>query len=276
MAEKIEKATASPTPLDNVDTNTPLFQYDRLKMYLNWWGDYHITDKITIHQPTVKEIAEYGDTEFFGMVGAICANPTSMRLELWDMGIDWNKISDYQLFLMQYSNWEVDRTRILFGDLDFQKFKLDTESNVLIYIPDITIQIDELVYLKIVDYLKFMFNIYPKVEHAKGKITKEFIIEEERANRRAKQKKEEQNPNQNTTSVLLSMISSAVNHPGFKYKKNELKDVGIIEFLDSVRRLKLYEVTRAITNGIYGGFVNTKDIDVDKQTDWTRDMYSES
>ena len=119
-----------------------------------------------------------------------------------------------------------------------------------------------------------MFNIHPKVEHAKGKITKEFIIEEERMKEAAQKRKEMEHPEQQDTSILLSMISSAVNHPGFKYKKNELKDVGIIEFLDSIRRLKLIEVTRAITNGIYGGFVSTKDMNVDKQTDWTRDMYA--
>lgn len=51
-------------------------------------------------------------------------NPTSCRVKLWDNGIDWNKITDYDLFL---STWKVILeydTSIMFGDLDFSSLNL--------------------------------------------------------------------------------------------------------------------------------------------------------
>ena len=56
------------------------------------------------------------------------------------------------------------------------------------------------------------------------------------------------------------MISACVNHPGFKYKKNELREVGYVEFFDSIKRLQIYEVTKALTHGSYSGFCDTSKI----------------
>lgn len=264
---------ASPTAPESQS----LFEYDMLQMYMNT-SDYHVTDKIAIHQPTIGEITQYGEKDFFRMTAALCANPTSLRLELWDLGIDWNKITEFQLFTMVAPQWEQKQTEILFGDLDFQKFKLTTKENsddlVMVYLPDISIQIDELVYLQIVDYLRFMFNIHPKVERAKGKTTKEFIIEGDRMDKAAQERLERMHPEKRDSGVLFRLISSAVNHPGFKYKKNELIDVGIVEFLDSVNRLRLYEQCTSVMKGIYSGFVDTKGMNIQKETDWTQDMYS--
>lgn len=56
------------------------------------------------------------------------------------------------------------------------------------------------------------------------------------------------------------MISACLNHPGFKYKKNELREVGLIEFMDSVQRLQIYESTTALLKGMYSGFIDTSKI----------------
>jgi hypothetical protein len=68
-------------------------------------------------------------------------------------------------------------------------------------------------YTLISEYLQTMFNIFPKVEKAKGRSTKEAIIEEDRMNLAMHQKKDDSDD-----SSLLSLVSACVNHPGFKYK----------------------------------------------------------
>ena len=55
------------------------------------------------------------------------------------------------------------------------------------------IVIYELDYVKIAQYLRWMFNIHPKDEHAKGRATKEAIIDEERWNIEAEKKKKKDN-----------------------------------------------------------------------------------
>ena len=59
---------------------------------------------------------------------------------------------------------------------------------------------------------------------------------------------------------MLSLISAYLNHPGTKYKKNELREVGIYEFMDSIQRIQIYESTVALNHGVYSGMINTKDI----------------
>ena len=99
--------------------------------------------------------------------------------------------------------------------------------------------------MEIAEYIRTLLNYHPKVEKAKGKTTKQWMIDEDRMNFA---QREAQN-----TSSLLPLISACINHPGFKYKLQELRDVGIYEFMDSVQRLQIYESTRALMGGMYSG-----------------------
>ena len=254
------------------------FKYDILKMY--YCEDYWVTDQIVIHQPTIQQIMDYGESEFWVMVSMLCANPTSMRLELWNKGIDWNKLSDFDLFVMLAGGLSKDSTEILFGDFDLTKLKKvkkqiseDEEQTVLVYMPNPIIQIDESIYNCMVGYLRAMFDIHPKVEKARGKATKEAIIFEEEMNLKIAAKKQKENKWKKST--LFPLISAAVNHPGFKYKKNELREVGIVEFMDSVKRLQIYESTTALMTGMYMGMVDLKGMDLKKELNWTRDLHED-
>lgn len=240
-----------------------------------YFGDpYYASDKIQIFQPTIGGILEYdkefGESEFWSMLNVFIGNTTSYRLLLWDMGVDWNKITDFQLFCLLTKTLNVENTAILLGDLDLSMFdvyskttpiEVETEEGTLIeekqeqilWQPELDIEINEDVYNNIALYLRTMFNIFPKVEKAKGKVTKQWIIDEDRMNL-ANSKKEE------TTSTFLPLIESCCCHPGFKYKKNELRDVGIYEFMRSVQRLQVYESTTALLKGMYSGFIDTKGI----------------
>jgi hypothetical protein len=265
-----------------------LLDFDELKLYFG--DDYWPNSKICIKQPTVGDILEYGDSKFYSMVTTLCANPTSFRLQLWDMGIDWCEISDFDLFKILIKNYTPNETYLLFGDLNLSWFEEfhnnEADCDVLVYIPrdengtpiqqdlnsldDLT-YIYEIDYIKIVEYLRYMFNIHPKVERAKGKATKRAIIDEERMNLMAAQTKKKDNDVQK--SFLLPMISSLINHPGFKYKKNELREVGIVEFMDSVKRLQTYESATALMKGIYSGMVDTSKIkNLDQQINWMKDL----
>lgn len=67
------------------------------------------------------------------------------------------------------------------------------------------------------------------------------------------------------------MVSALVNHPGFKHKLSELKEVGIAEFYDSVKRLQIYEQSTALLKGLYGGMISSKDVEPDAYN-WMKDV----
>ena len=234
-------------------------EIDKLKLYFG--EPYKINDKITILQPSIGDIMRFGEKDFYAMLNPFITNPTSYRLTLWDAGIDWNTITDYDLFATLLKSTNPNNTKLLFGDIDFRLFnkytkKLNDEETTTLYNPEQDIEIDEKTYEHIAKYLRTMFNIFPKVEKAKGKTTKEWMIDEDRISYNL-------HKDEDYKSTLLPLISSCLNHPGFKYKKSELKDVCIVEFMDSVQRLQIYENTTALMGGMYSGMVDAKGLDKD-------------
>lgn len=237
------------------------YSFDKLQMYFG--EDYSVGESgIIIHQPKIWDIVTFGESKFYGMLSIFITNPTAYRVPLWKAGIDWTKTSDYELFLqlLPQADLSPEMSKLIFGDLDFTKFNLYKRRNeidgeivedIVLFNQEQEVLIDEDVYTHMACYLRTMFNIFPKIEKAKGRTTKEWMIEEDIE--KAKQQKPKE-------SMLLSMISFCLNHPGFKYKKEELKKMGIVEFNDSVQRLLIYESTGALMKGVYSGFVDTSKI----------------
>lgn len=245
---------------NNKQNNKPKFEFDRLKMYFR--EPYKIAyegGEIEVLQPTIGNILNFGERNFYSILNVFIANTTSYRLQLWSMGVDWNKISDYELFCMLIKSLDVESTKVLFGDLDFRLFdlyskKIDDTEVITLYNKEQQVEIAENTYLCIAEYLRLMFNIYPKVEKAKNKATKEAMIWEDEINLA-------NSKNDSYKSTLLPLVSSCVNHPGFKYKLEDLKDMGIVQFMDSVQRLQIYESTTALMKGMYSGMIDTKGLD---------------
>ena len=259
---------------------------DPLRIYM---GDpYPISDDITIYQPSLHDIMEYGESQFYTMLYIFIGNTTYRKLFLWDNGIDWNKLSDYELFCSMSKMLSLDATKILFGDtLDFSTFDMYSredpdpepepqpepgkkkvhaivknkwnhrlfERTTTFYSEQLGIEIDAPTYHKIAEVLRHMVKIFPKTEYCAGKETKDLLISEERE----KLKKAEREKT-GDESTLLPLISFCCNHPGFKYKRAELGDVKINEFMDSVQRLQIYESTRALLAGSMSGFCDTSKI----------------
>lgn len=233
------------------------FEFDNLKMY---FGDDYITKNgIVVRQPSLGDIIEVGEKNFYETLNVFVSNPTSFRLPLWNMGVDWCTITDFELFIILYQNINPEVCKLFLPKCPITEYKVYSEqidedtAEPVLYNPESKSIIRNIDYLEISQYLRNMFNIFPKVEYAKGKATRESIIWEDEQNAKRKEDKK-------YVSTLQPLISSCVNHPGFKYKKSELKEVGICEFMDSVSRLQVYENTRALLTGSMSGFCDTSKI----------------
>lgn len=267
------------------------FEFDMLKMYFG--ETYEVADKLVISQPTFGQIMDIGEQDFYGTLGIFISNSTGYRLPLWNLGIDWNKTVDFEMFQMIYKGIDPKISSMLFEkikgidengetsmlDVDFSGFEVYTRQTppesegaepteeVVLYNPVQDIVIDQNIYLKMSQYLRTMFNIFPKTERAKGRATKEAIIWEEEEN--AKKKKDEP-----YRSTLLPIVSSLVNHPGFKYKLEEMRDLTMVQIMDSVQRLQIYESATALMKGMYSGFVDSSKIKAENYN-FMRDLRAE-
>lgn len=236
--------------------------FSPLKIYFG--DDFQVTDKITIHTISIQDIIDYGEVDLYRTLEPFISNTTKYRVQLWDMGIDWNKISNQELFLILLNNINSPYSIKLFGEIDFSKFILqkigvrEDGSDILsLYSPEQDIEITEETQEKMSKYIQYMFGMYPpQEEFVSGKQLKMDLIN----NDRQKQMLRKKELSNQTGTVLLSQISFCVNHPGFKYKKDELREVNFNEFIDSVQRLLVYESTHALYIGMNSGFVDTSKI----------------
>lgn len=243
--------------------NENLLEVDELALY---FGDpYVVNDYITITIPKVGEVVKYGERQYYSMVQTITAIPSEMKSQLWDMGLDWTKITDFQLFMMFAPTLSQDKTSILFGDLNLQAMKpFENKQNETVFLadPETGVIIDELAFGKIHSYLCSAHNLTKKVEKAANEYTKKFMIDEDR-------QKIKYNAKQPYKSFLKPLISSVKCRMG--YTLDYVKNMGLVEFFDDLSRLQIIVNADALLQGSYSGMVDTSKIPK-KNFDWCREI----
>ena len=243
--------------------NENLLEVDELSLYFGY--PYVVNDYITITIPKIGEVVKYGERQYYSMVQTITAIPSEMKASLWDAGIDWTQITDFQLFMMLAPTLPKDKTYILFGDLDFQAMKpFENKFNETIVLrnPDTGAVIDELAYGKISSYLCSAHSLTKKVEKAANEFTKKFMIEEDR-------QKLQYNAKQPYKSFLRPLISAVKCRQG--YTLDYVKNMGLVEFFDDLNRLQIIVNADALLQGSYSGMVDTSKIQK-KNFDWCREI----
>lgn len=234
-------------------------------LFLYFGDDYVINDNIKIAQPTIGHVVNYGEAQYFSMVHTLSAIPSDLKSQLWDMGLDWCKMEDFELFIMLSQTMTPDRTGILFGDLDFSKmkpFRSNQNDEIVLADKETGIIIDKLVYMRMVSYLRKLHNITPKVEKAKGKRAKQAMIDEDRRNR-------EFNKDKPFKSYLLPLISAVKVKQG--YTKDYVKNMGLYEFFDDLARLQVINSADHLLSGMYCGMADLSKVDK-KELNWLREL----
>ena len=204
--------------------SSDMFEIDPLQLYFG--DDYIINDKIKIKQAKIGDIVDFGEAKYFSVVHTLTAIPSDLKSKLWDMGLDWMAMDDFELFIMLAPTLPIESTKLLFGDLDFTKLKpYRNKENGDIVLADLEsgVKIDKLIYLRIVNYLRKVHNITPKIERAANKTTKQILIDEDRMKIRLNQEKP-------FKSYLLPLISSVKVRMG--YTKDYVRNEGFVEFFD--------------------------------------------
>ncbi|MDD4279374.1 MAG: hypothetical protein PHX74_06525 [Candidatus Sumerlaeales bacterium] len=238
---------------------------DMLQVYRG--DDYVVSDKILIHQPVIGEITDYGEKEYFTMVHGITAIPSDFKPELLDMGIDYEKISDLEMFYMMTRSLGAVQTGILFGDIDLSRLKMFMQPNgeLLLFDEETEVRIDRHIHAIIMQYLTKLHGIVKKPEFAANQGTKDFLIEDDRTRKRVASKKPYE-------SMLLPLISSMVNSAGFKYDIEGSLGMKLFAFFDSVQRIGVIQSSLALLQGGYSGMADLSKVPKESWN-WARDMY---
>lgn len=242
---------------------------DELKIYRG--EDFIVSEHIVIHQATLNEICDYGEQEYYSMIYQLTATPQSMKVQLWDMGIDYTTITPFELFYsILYKLYSQAKTSVIFGDLDLTQFQVMQRTDdgaVLLYqmIDEQPVIIDEFTYQVITDYLRQVHMIQKDEKMPANESTKLILIEDAR-------EEYERTKNMEYHSQLKNMVSAMVNREGFKYNHAEVWNMKINAFMDSVRRISKIKNADLLLQSGYSGFgINLKEVS-NKQLDWIGEL----
>ena len=235
--------------------------YDELKLFRqsSLGMDYIINENIRVRHPTMGEICEFGEQEYYGMATGLTCNPSAYKVALWDMGIDYTTLNDFDFFIMMSQSLPKEMTAPLLSDLDLSQLILgkNEETDEIVLCANINgepkIIIDKAIYHLLTDYLRKIHGFEKKVEIPADEYTKKYLIERERK-RIARQKKTP------FKSMLRPLISSMVNQPGFKYNYQTVWDLPITVFNDSVNRIQKFLHYAQTMAGVYAGTVDLKQV----------------
>lgn len=230
------------------------------ELALYFGDDYRVNEYITLKNLKLDDIIRIGEDEYFSTIHLFTTIPSDIKSFLYDnFQIIWEDISDYECFLLLlWPQITSEKSEMLFDNLDFTKFQIaynqnteepclvqDTGENLVVF--------DSIAYEKISSMLRTMHGLSKKVERAGSKIVQKILIDEDR-------NKSKKNSSIEEHSSLLPLISSLVNCSDFKYGLNEIRQMPIYAFMDSVSRIQIIRNTTALLQGCYSGMIDMKKI----------------
>lgn len=226
---------------------------------------YKLNDKITIYQPTLGEIEEYGEIRYLQLVSNLTATSYDCRFQLDDMGIDYEDIDDFTMFCMMFKLFKIEDTKILFGDLDFQNFELmvKDESEIVIRDNENDINIDPIIYELIVSHLRQVHGLKRNYLKAGNKMAREFLLKEERRNLELQMQNKK---NDDNDSQYAPLIVSMVNCAEFKYDYESVFSLPIYTFMESIKQVQKMIGYKNLMIGIYTGNIDSKNIPKEEKT----------
>lgn len=237
-----------------------MYSIDELKYSIKG-ENFHINDKITIYLPTVEEVALFGEDIYFHVLNIFVRKPYDLMVELDEEGIDYQTITDWDLFSRSITYIPVEFTCVLFGKLDFTKFirVRDVEKNmyVLVNTEDQSFVIDEAIYIQMARFLRYNHFISEKVQYDVGNsIAKKFLLDRMKR-KRQKMMKDIRSGKVRPHSQIVDMIKYCVNNAGFKYDYESVMKMKLNLLYESYFFLVHGDERKAILGGVYNGTVDT-------------------
>lgn len=244
---------------------------DELKIYRG--DDYYITDKIFIRQPKITEICDFGEEKYLRMVSQLVSVPQNSIYMLSEAGIDFTKITDFQLFTTLCRAFKYEETKFIIPDLDFEGSRiamvnkvtskgtvLDTKEPAVIFKSGAVL--NEKSYKKMASYIRKINRIQrPWFLTIGNESTKKRMIQS------AKLEYETQLQNKGAFKSRFLPLISALSVMGFR---NEVWNMKLYEFFETLERSQLKEQTSHLYDGIYSGCLNYDKIK--KDLDWMKDI----
>lgn len=225
-------------------------------------NDYKVNDKISVHVPTIDEIFDFGDQKYYSIAQSLTATPFDLMVELDDVGIDYETITDYQLFVLMMESIAMneDDTSIFFGSLNLKNFQESVNpqnGEKVLWDKGNDIVIDQMIALEICNVIRKIHFWKAPIGRAGNAEGKRYLIERNRLKKQRLAKKPYK-------SFLESMIISLVNTEEFPYNYETVMGLSVYKLNASWRQIQKKKHWDQTMNGVYFGTVDKDKIDWEK------------
>jgi hypothetical protein len=275
-----------------------MFDVDDLKIYRG--DDIRITDKITVIQPTIDQIIDFGEKMYFQTIHQLTGVGADFKWQLLDYyDRDYTQIDDFELFKLmiwpvlsskkkvyqelkenpqQYEEYiekmtEEDWDELLFNPLslvlkdidlaDFKEYETDKCQETILYDKEHDITIDRFVYMRIVDAVRKIHGLKRNNEIPANEITKMDLIDDARDEFMMLSKK----PYKSVLKPLISALAVKTGQLG----SESIWNTKINMFFDSIKRINKIQDATLLLQGAYSGFASLKGVDKTR-LDWTGEI----
>lgn len=219
---------------------------------------------ITLYQPSMREIAMFGEEEYLHVVSAITSEPFDVPYYLDQMGIDFEKISPFELFCMMSGGIPQSSSKLLFGDLDFSKFRVVQRDNEIILMNSRGVIIDSRTRERMADNLRRIHGLPKNILKSCGNKTTHnlVIMQQKKEIERAKRKKELLGDHSSYAALISSLACEW-------HSYDEVLNLKVGQFFDAILRLGYKSNADNLYRGLYSGAISYKDIKKN-DLDWMR------
>ena len=217
--------------------------------------DYQVNEHISIVIPDVGSILDNED-EYYGLVSMLTAMPIDMMVQLDDVGIDFTEINEYDLFLLLFPAIQESNTRLIFGSLDLNKFRMEVNEQTQMPVlrdEESGAVIDRAIHGHIASVLRKIHHMEKNRRKPGNSDAKDFMLE--RARQKMKRKRR-----QKQDSVLEEQIVALVCTEQYKYDFEGTRNLTIYQFQECLHQIVSKIDYDNRMHGVYAGTVRVKDL----------------
>ncbi len=217
---------------------------------------------LSIRIPTVGEILE-DEFAYYTIVSSLTASPFQYMVQLDDMGIDFTRITDFELFKMLFIMNTKSDMSLLFGSLDVSDFEIyrDQNSNTFLYSPGNNLIINEKGYEAMADTIR-KIHLLEKTKYKPGnESARKYLLEKER-------KKQLRSAGKKQEPYLEKLVIALVNTSEFPYDYDSCMNLSIYRFNQSFKQIQHKIAFDNTMIGVYAGTVDTSKLSSQDTLSW--------
>lgn len=226
-------------------------------------NQYRIDDTISIYVPTIGEIYDYGEDEYYNIVQLLTSVPYDLMVQFDDVGVDYETVTEVQLFFTMLEKLCISKVdlSIIFKDFDIYNYRIAENVNdkeiVMLNPKNMDYKITKEKQVLISNTIR-KIHFWKKTESKAGNDeAKEYLIERNRKKQRIAARKGHR-------SFLDESIIKLVNTEEFKYNYEECMDLSIYKFNASLQQIPKKKNWEQTMNGAYFGTVDLSKLDIEK------------